>query len=81
MKINLRIKKYQLKGDLANEYSPLINKREVENGKIILKEFDTNKIKLDVNHPVDLEIQPSYDGSVNIISNDDKDAPRLINSG
>lgn len=81
MKINLRIKKYQLKGDLANEYSPLINKREVENGKIILKEFDTNKIKLDVNHPVDLEIQPAYDNSVNIITNDDKDAPRLINSG
>lgn len=81
MKINLRIKKYNLKGDLANEYSPLMNKRETKDGKIFLKEFDTDKIKLDINHPVDVECQPSYDGSVNIITNDDKDAPRLINSG
>jgi hypothetical protein len=33
-----------------------------------------------LNHPVDIEIQPSYDGSVNLILNDDKNIPRLINS-
>ena len=27
-----------------------------------------------------MEIQPSYDGSVNLIINDDKNTPRLINS-
>ena len=36
---------------------------------------------MDLKHPVDIEIQESYDGSVNLIINDDKNEPRLINSG
>jgi hypothetical protein len=31
-------------------------------------------------HPVEVEVQPSYDGSVNLILNDDHDVPRIINS-
>jgi hypothetical protein len=46
-----------------------------------LSTFDTEDITFDINNPVDLECQPSYDGSVNIIVNDDKDVPRIINSG
>ena len=45
-----------------------------------LIDLDTDKLNFDINHPVELEIQPSYDGSVNVIFNDDKNIPRLINS-
>lgn len=30
--------------------------------------------------PLDIECQPSYDGSVNLIINDDKNAPKIINT-
>lgn len=42
--------------------------------------LDTPQLNFDINHPIDIEIQPSYDGSVNLILNDDKNIPRLINS-
>ena len=47
-----------------------------------LKDFDvsTTDLNLDMQHPVEVEIQPSYDGSVNLILNDDHDVPRIINS-
>ena len=45
-----------------------------------LIDLDTDKLKFDLNHPVDIQIQPSYDGSVNLILNDGKNIPRLINS-
>lgn len=35
----------------------------------------------DKEHPVSIEVQPSYDGSVNLILIDDKNPPRIINSG
>lgn len=43
-------------------------------------DLDTEQLNFDLNNPVDLEIQPSYDGSVNIILNDNKNIPRMINS-
>ena len=45
-----------------------------------LTEFTTEKLNFDLNHPVQIECQPSYDGSVNLILNDDKNPPRLINT-
>ena len=45
-----------------------------------LIDFETDKLNFDLEHPVDITIQPSYDGSVNLILNDDKNIPRLINS-
>ncbi len=45
-----------------------------------LIDFDTDELKLDINHPVDILPQESYDGSVNLIINDGKNPPRLINS-
>ena len=45
-----------------------------------LIDLDTDKLNFDINHPVNIEVQPSYDGSVNLIINDDKNIPRLINS-
>ena len=45
-----------------------------------LIDFDTDQLNFDIDHPVEIEVQPSYDGSVNLILNDDKNIPRLINS-
>jgi hypothetical protein len=45
-----------------------------------LIDLDTDKLNFDLNHPVDITVQPSYDGSVNLILNDGKNIPRLINS-
>ena len=47
-------------------------------GSII--DLETDQLNFDLDHPVDIEIQPSYDGSVNLILNDNKNVPRLINS-
>ena len=45
-----------------------------------LTDFTTDKLKFDLNHPVQIECQPSYDGSVNLMLTDDKNPPRLINT-
>lgn len=41
----------------------------------------TTLFNFDLEHPVSIEIQDSYDGSVNLILTDNKNEPRLINSG
>jgi len=45
-----------------------------------LHEANSKYFDFDWHHPVNIEIQPSYDGSVNLILNDGKNIPRLINS-
>ena len=83
-KINLTTQQINAKGKLAWEYNPLYNLVKTENSdgeKPSLSGFETDKLTLDINHPVDIECQPSYDGSVNLILNDDHDKPRIINSG
>lgn len=45
-----------------------------------LTDFETNELTFDLNHPIDIVPQYSYDGSVNLILNDGKNQPRLINS-
>lgn len=45
-----------------------------------LVDFETDELNFSVNHPVDILPQWSYDGSVNLIINDGKNTPRLINS-
>ena len=45
-----------------------------------LIDFDTDELSFDIKHPVDILPQWSYDGSVNLIINDGKNIPRLINS-
>lgn len=45
-----------------------------------LTDFETNELSFDLNHPVDILPQYSYDGSVNLIINDGVNQPRLINS-
>ena len=64
-------------GSLAYAYKPLNNL--IVNGEH--KPLRTTALNFDLSHPVDIEVQPSYDGSVNLILNDDKNPPRCINSG
>ena len=43
-------------------------------------DLNTELLNFDINHPVNIEIQASYDGSVNLLLNDGINIPRLINS-
>lgn len=45
-----------------------------------LTDFETDELSFSLNHPVDIEPQYSYDNSVNLIINDGKNLPRLINT-
>ena len=50
----------------------------IEAGSIV--DFDTEQLQFDVNHPIEMLPQYSYDGSTNLVINDGKNIPRLINS-
>ena len=69
-----------------NKYGDVIdNALEASNGSLYAKagsliDLDTDQLDFDLRYPVDITVQPSYDGSVNLILNDDKHIPRLINS-
>lgn len=82
--VNTRVHTIQRSGFLAYEYNPFRNYRitkdsaEAEAGSLV--DLDTEELGFDLEHPVDIEIQPSYDGSVNLLLNDGKNQPRLINS-
>ena len=68
----------ELELDFEQVYRPFHNL--LKDGE--LSDFNTNNlIGYDVNHPVSIEVQHSYDGSVNLILTDGKNIPRLINSG
>lgn len=65
-------------GQLCNYYAPLHNLISEETR--LLSDFTTKSLNFDLEHPVDIQIQPAYDGAVNLILNDGKNIPRLINS-
>lgn len=67
-----------INGNIIKKYSPLQNYKK--SGSDTYGDFIAN-LNMDLKHPIDIEIQESYDGSVNLIINDDKNEPRLINSG
>lgn len=79
MKVNLITKKYKEKGDLSYEYNSLRNLKNNED-EIVGFNIDNKDFKLSLETPVDIECQESYDGSVNLILNDDKNPPRIINT-
>jgi len=87
----MQAKVFRQEGDLKYEYNPFRNiisagETVIENNVPVvkdvgkLKDFRTKDLNFDLNHPVDITVQPSYDGTVNVILNDDKNPPRLINS-
>ena len=63
-------------GNLQNCYAPLHNL--ITN--LGVSDFTTSKLKFNQYLPEDLIITDEYDGSTNIIINDDYNFPRLINS-
>lgn len=74
-------------GDFVEEIAPAKIGETPQEGHLYVEyypneliDFRTNKLNLDINHPVDIEVQPSYDGSVNLILNDDLNTPKLINT-
>ena len=73
----LEVQKFPQEGDLKHTYHALRNVLD-ENNKIV--EFNTKEIEVDLNNPLNIECQPSYDGTVNLIINDDIHPPRIINS-
>lgn len=73
----LEVQKFPQEGDFTHTYHALRNVLD-ENNKIV--EFNTDEIKVDLNNPLNIECQPSYDGTVNLIINDDIHPPRIINS-
>lgn len=54
--------------------------RDESLGYVIIYDCTTKLFNWDINHPVDIGVQPSYDGSINLLINDNKNIPRLINT-
>ena len=79
MEARLKVKKYKTEGDIAWEYNPLRNLKK-EDGTITDFQVDNSALGFDMNHPIDIECQQSYDGTVNLILNDNNNVPRIINS-
>lgn len=77
MNNNLYLGKVLEKGHLKNKYQAF--KNLVGKNKLLGK-FTTKNLNFDLEHPVDIIPQESYDGAINLIINDDKNPPRLINS-
>ena len=77
MAVKLSLKTYKQEGNMANEYHPLRNIIDENNN---ITDFRTKELGIDLNNPLNIECQPSYDGTVNLILNDDKNPPRIINT-
>lgn len=60
-----------------NDFNPK-DPNLIEAGTIV--DLDTSDLQFDLNSPLEITAQTSYDGSVNLIFNDNKNIPRLINS-
>jgi hypothetical protein len=77
-------KSLQNEGDLVNKYVPFRNllKPEINSGILgdKISDFKTKNLNYKRENPLNIEIQPSYDGSVNLILNDDFNSPKMINS-
>lgn len=65
-------------GSMCNAYSPFKNLQDANTRN--LGDFTTPLLNFDLQHPVDIIPQDSYDGSVNLVLNDGKNQPRLIGS-
>ena len=81
MNYKLFLKKYKQQGDIAWEYGAL------RNYKLITDEISDFRIKnskskfnINLDNPIDIECQPSYDGTVNLYLNDGANPPRVLNT-
>ena len=77
IELNLNIiKQFQIKGVLQNKYNPIYS--IYQEGKDKLQKFNVSEIFQQ--YPTEIDIQDSYDGSVNLIFNDSYNKTLLINS-
>lgn len=74
----IHAKVFNQEGDLKYEYNAFRNLKDSVTGE--LRDLRSDKFNFSLNHPVDITVQPSYDGTVNVILNDDLNPPRMINS-
>ena len=79
MDYKLLLKKYKQQGDVTWEYHPLRNLKDAQ-GHIKDFKISNKQFNLNLENPVDIECQAAYDGTVNLILNDDVNPPRIINS-
>lgn len=77
--LRLSLRKYEQEGDLSHEYQPLRNYL-TEEGEVIGFDVSDQEWPIDITKPLSMECQPSYDGTVNLIINDDFNPPRIINT-
>lgn len=75
----IKLKQHSKSGELTYSYQPLHNLYESQSDKS-LKDFITTNLKYDPDHPVTIECQSSYDGSINLLLTDNNTAPRIVNT-
>ena len=78
MKSKLTILSLNKNGYLQNAYTPLHNLINKETSQI--GDFTTSELEFDRYTPIEMSIIDEYDGSNNIIINDDINNPKLINN-
>ena len=82
--ISLDTKK-EIVGNIKNELSPLrvvkVPSKKPNTNTYSISVLRTPRLQFSLQHPVNIDIQPSYDGTVNLILNDNYNIPRMINSG
>ena len=78
--MRLTLKQYKTSGVLVNKYNPLHNLLSGASGHKELKDFTTKALSIVPQEAVDITCQPSYDGTTNLIINDDRTIPKIINS-
>lgn len=81
MNYKLFVKKYKQQGDIAWQYHALRNfkKSTGEIDDFRIKNSDS-KFHINLENPIDIECQPSYDGTVNLYLNDGANPPRVLNT-
>jgi hypothetical protein len=79
MNLTLQTRTYPEEGEFQHIYAPF---RNLINTKGTLTDFNisTDKFPININNPISIECQPSYDGTVNLIISDDENPIRMINS-
>lgn len=77
MILNLTL--YEPSGKLQWKYSPLKNILN-ESNKIVDFKINANDFKINILNSVDMLAQQTYDGTVNLIINDDSNPPKIVNS-
>ena len=75
--VKVNVEKFKQEGDLAYKYAPFRN-MQLPDGS--LTNLNTKDLNFKLTNPVNIDVQPSYDGTVNLILNDDVNPPRIINS-